>query len=75
MLMLKNQSLIFILFAIFFHTAVDASDLKINSISIYFSNDRPEITVKRNYPLTAYAEIGYTGVEYCKATGKWMESF
>ena len=62
MLMLKNHPLIFMLLAIFFHTAVGASDLKINSIRIYFSNDRPEITVKRNYPLTAYAEIGYTGV-------------
>jgi hypothetical protein len=62
MLMLKNHSLILMLFAIFSHTAVDASDLKINSIRIYFSNDRPEITVKRNYPLTAYADIGYTGV-------------
>jgi hypothetical protein len=48
MIMLKNSSLILILLAIFFHTAVDASDLKINSIRIYFSNDRPEITVKRN---------------------------
>lgn len=62
MLMLKNHTLIFIFFAIFFSTAVDASDLKIDRIRIYFSNDRPEITVKRNYPLTAYTEIGYTGV-------------
>jgi len=59
---LKNHSVIFILITILFHTAVDASDLKIDRIRIYFSNDRPEITVKRNYPLTAYTEIGYTGV-------------
>ena len=30
-------------------------------MSIYFENDRPEITVKRNYPLKAYAEIEYAG--------------
>ena len=62
MLTIKNYSLIFTLFAILFSASGYAADLKINRINIYFSNDRPEITVKRNYPLTAYAEIGYTGV-------------
>jgi hypothetical protein len=61
MLTIKNYSLIFLLFAILFSTSGDAAELKINRINIYFSNDRPEITVKRNYPLKVYAEIGYTG--------------
>ena len=50
------------LFAILFSTSGHTADLKIKRINIYFSNNRPEITVKRNYPLKAYAEIGYTGV-------------
>jgi hypothetical protein len=62
MLTVKNHALIFILLAILFSTSGDAADLKINRINIYFSNDRPDITVKRNYPLKVYAEIGYTGV-------------
>lgn len=62
MLTIKNYSLIFMLFAILFSASGYAADLKINRINIYFSNDRPEITVKRNYPLKVYAEIGYTGV-------------
>ncbi len=62
MLTIKNHALFFLLFAILFSTSGDAADLKINRITIYFSNDRPDITVKRNYPLKVYAEIGYTGV-------------
>lgn len=62
MLTIKNCSLIFLLFAILFSTAGDAADLKINRINICFSNGREEITVKRNYPLKVYAEIGYSGV-------------
>ena len=34
---------------------------EMEKMSIYFENDRPEITVKRNYPLRAYAEIEYSG--------------
>jgi len=40
----------------------DAAGLKIDRIKIYFNNGRPDITVKRNYPLKVFAEIGYTGV-------------
>ena len=38
-----------------------ASGLKIERMSIYFENNRPEITVKRYYPLRAYVEIEYSG--------------
>ena len=41
--------------------AAMAAGLKIERMSIYFENDRPEITVKRNYPLRAYVEIEYSG--------------
>jgi hypothetical protein len=41
--------------------ASEAAGLKIERMSIYFDNDRPEITVKRNYPLKAYVEVEYTG--------------
>ncbi len=63
MLTLKNHSLTFLLLIIVFQAIAiaSASDLRITSVRIYFSNDRPDITVKRNYPLTAHAEMQYTG--------------
>lgn len=75
MLTIKNHALIFLLFAILFSTSGDAADLKINRINIYFSNDRPDITVKRNYPLKVYAEIGYTGVGLLEGHWEVNEEF
>jgi len=57
----RNICLILILVAIMIPNAAGGAGLKIERMSIYFENDRPEITVKRNYPLEAYAEIEYTG--------------
>jgi len=41
--------------------AAEGAGLKIEKMSIYFENDRPEITVKRNYPLKAFVEIECSG--------------
>jgi hypothetical protein len=57
----KNIYLLLLLIAVMVPHAVEGAGLKIERMSIYFDNDRPEITVKRNYPLKAYAEIEYTG--------------
>ncbi len=56
----KNIYLLLLLAAIMIPSAVEGAGLKIERMSIYFDNDRPEITVKRNYPLKVYAEIEYT---------------
>src|SRR5271157_4142076 len=57
----KNIYLILLLAFMMITYAAEGAGLKIERMSIYFDNDRPEITVKRNYPLKAYAEIEYTG--------------
>jgi hypothetical protein len=62
-MILFNRLLFFALLTVFLVPAAsDAAGLKIDRIKIYFSNARPDITVKRNYPLKVFAEIGYTGV-------------
>lgn len=53
--------LLIILAVMIIPDAAIAAGLKIERMSIYFDNDRPEITVKRNYPLRAYVEIEYSG--------------
>jgi hypothetical protein len=65
----KNIYLILVLIAIMIPCAAEGTGLKIERMSIYFNNDRPEITVKRNYPLKAYVEIGYSG--YGLLIGQW----
>ena len=63
MIIFKRSSLLIILLiVILIPAAADAAGLKIDRIKIYFNNYRPDITVKRNYPLKVFAEIGYTGV-------------
>ena len=57
----KNICLILMLAAIMVPHVAEGAGLKIEKMSIYFENDRPEIAVKRNYPLKTYAEIEYTG--------------
>jgi hypothetical protein len=78
MLTIKNFTLIFMLFAILFSTPGNAADLKINRINVYFSNARPDITVKRNYPLRVFAEIGYSDIGllegYWEVDGEFLAS-
>jgi len=57
----KNVCLILMLVAIMIPHAAEGAGLKIERMSIYFNNDRPEITIKRNYPLKAFVEIEHTG--------------
>lgn len=53
---------VILLIVIFISAVADAAGLKIDKMKIYFDNGRPEITIKRHYPLKVYVEIGYTGI-------------
>ena len=58
---LKKSTLLIAIMIMLFSVTAYASDLTINRMRIYFSNNRPEITIQRNFPLKVYAEIGYSG--------------
>ena len=58
---IRIVSLVIIIAVFLISGTAGAAGLKIERMSIYFENDRPEITVKRNYPLRAYVEIEYSG--------------
>ena len=49
--------------------AAAVTGLKIEKMMLQFENGRPEITVPRNYPLKAFAEIRYMGEGVL--TGSW----
>jgi subtilisin family serine protease len=42
-------------------TTEAGADFGIKKIELYFENKKPEITVERNYPLKAFADISFTG--------------
>lgn len=70
-----KRSLLLIILLILASAVSNADGLKIDRIKIYFTNGRPEITVKRNYPLKVFAEIGYTGVGFLEGYWEVDEGF
>lgn len=41
--------------------SVTAADFQITGLRLYFDNNRPEITVKRNQPVTFFTDINFAG--------------
>jgi hypothetical protein len=61
MVMMRKKRMFFVGLLLMFPIVLNAAGLTITRIQLYFDNNRPEITIKRNYPLKVYAEIGFNG--------------